>query len=214
MKVVKFATDVTGRVRALQEVGAGLERLSDCNIRMTIDKPFVSEFEHLRHDFNQSLAKFQETLEQVLAQTAMLSTKSGEMTDSAGAIAHRSEQQAAALEQTSAALEQITVTVRQSTGRTAEARKLVHEARAAASQSVEVVTSTVAAMDRIETASREISNIIGVIDEIAFQTNLLALNAGVEAARAGEPGRDSRLSLKRCGSLPSVPRRRPRRFPA
>lgn len=189
MKVVKFATDVTGRVRALQEVGAGLERLSDCNIRMTIDKPFVSEFEHLRHDFNQSLAKFQETLEQVLAQTAMLSTKSGEMTDSAGAIAHRSEQQAAALEQTSAALEQITVTVRQSTGRTAEARKLVHEARAAASQSVEVVTSTVAAMDRIETASREISNIIGVIDEIAFQTNLLALNAGVEAARAGDAGK-------------------------
>ena len=189
MKVVKFATDVTGRVRALQEVGAGLERLSDCNIRMTIDKPFVSEFEHLRHDFNESLAKFQETLEQVLTQTGMLSTKSGEMTDSAGAIAHRSEQQAAALEETSAALEQITVTVRQSTGRTAEARKLVHEARAAASQSVDVVTSTVAAMDRIEAASREISNIIGVIDEIAFQTNLLALNAGVEAARAGEAGK-------------------------
>lgn len=189
IKVVKFATDVTGRVRALQEIGAGLERLSDCNIRVTIDDPFVPEFDHLRHDFNKSLAKFQETLEQVLAETVTLSTKSGEMRDSAEGIAHRSEQQAAALEQTSAALEQITVTVRKSTGRTADARNLVKEARSAASKSVEVVTSTVNAMDRIETASKEISNIIGVIDEIAFQTNLLALNAGVEAARAGEAGK-------------------------
>lgn len=69
-KIVKFATDVSGRVRALQEIGAGLGRLADCNIRITIDEPFVSEFDHLRHDFNESLAKFQETLEQVLAQTS------------------------------------------------------------------------------------------------------------------------------------------------
>lgn len=189
MKVVKFATDVTGRVRALQEVGAGLERLADCNIRITIDEPFVPEFDHLRHDFNQSLAEFQKTLEQVLAETVTLSTKSGEMRESAGGIAHRSEQQAAALEQTSAALEQITVTVRESTGRTAEARKLVLEARDAASKSVDVVNSTISAMDRIEAASKEITNIISVIDEIAFQTNLLALNAGVEAARAGDAGK-------------------------
>lgn len=117
-KIVKFATDVSGRVRALQEIGAGLGRLADCNIRITIDEPFVSEFDHLRHDFNESLAKFQETLEQVLAQTSTLSLKSGEMSESASGIAHRSEQQAAALEQTSAALEQITVTVQESTERT------------------------------------------------------------------------------------------------
>jgi len=188
-KVVKFATDVSGRVRALQEIGAGLQRLADCNIRFTIDDPFVAEFDHLRHDFNESLAKFQETLEEVLTQTSMLSAKSGEMSESAGGIAMRSEQQATALEQTSAALEQITVTVKQSSERTAEARKLVIDARSAATKSVEVVTTTVNAMDRIEAASKEISNIIGVIDEIAFQTNLLALNAGVEAARAGEAGK-------------------------
>ncbi|MCM2292921.1 PAS domain-containing methyl-accepting chemotaxis protein [Allorhizobium sp. BGMRC 0089] len=189
IKVVKFATDVSGRVRALQEIGAGLERLSDCNIRITIDNPFVPEFEHLRHDFNESLAKFQQTLEEVLSQTATLSTKSAEMNDTVSGVSQRSEQQAAALEEASAALEQITVTVRESTGRTSATRTLVRDARSAATQSVAVVTSTVAAMDRIEAASREISSIIGVIDEIAFQTNLLALNAGVEAARAGEAGK-------------------------
>lgn len=188
-KVVKFATDVSGRVTALQEIGAGLQRLSVADIRITIDEPFVEEFEHLRHDFNESLGKFQETLEQVLAQTEMLSTKSGEMTDSADAIAHRSEQQAAALEEASAALEEITVTVKESVERTTEARNLVSEARSAASKSVDVVTLTVGAMDRIESASKEIANIIDVIDQIAFQTNLLALNAGVEAARAGEAGK-------------------------
>ncbi|WP_313615148.1 PAS domain-containing methyl-accepting chemotaxis protein [Agrobacterium sp.] len=189
IKVVKFATDVSGRVKALQEVGAGLERLAECNIRITIDDPFVPEFEHLRHDFNQSLAKFQETLEQVLAETAMLSTKSGEMRASASGIANRSEQQAAALKETSSALEHITVRVRESAGRATDARKLVQEARVAAVDSVKVVASTVDAMARIENASREISKIIDVIDEIAFQTNLLALNAGVEAARAGEAGK-------------------------
>lgn len=188
-KVVKFATDVTGRVRALQQIGAGLGRLADCNIRITIDDPFVAEFDHLRHDFNESLAKFQETLEQVLAQTAMLSSKSGEMRESAGGIADRSEKQAVALEQTSAALEEITVTVGEASNRTSEARRQVRDARQAAARSVDVVTKTVSAMDRIEAASKQISSIISVIDEIAFQTNLLALNAGVEAARAGEAGR-------------------------
>ncbi|TQN61673.1 PAS domain S-box protein [Agrobacterium tumefaciens] len=188
-KVVKFAFDVTDRMHAVEELGAALERLSQCNIRVTLDKPFVGEFERLRRDFNKSIAEFQKTLENVLGQTDDLTKSSQEVSEASVNLAERSREQAVALEETSAALEQITATVRSSTENTKETRKLVQSARTSTAASTEVVERTVNAMQRIETASREISQIIGVIDEIAFQTNLLALNAGVEAARAGEAGK-------------------------
>ena len=173
----------------LEKLGAGLHRLADCNIRMTIDEPFEGDFERLRQDFNVSIATFQATLVQVLDQTHLLHNNGQEMRSAADNLARRTEQQAAALEQTSAALEQVTATVRNSADRTIETRKLVKEARDCAAQSGDVVRNAIQAMHRIEKASSEINQIIGVIDEIAFQTNLLALNAGVEAARAGEAGK-------------------------
>ncbi|RVT81472.1 PAS domain S-box protein [Agrobacterium sp. CNPSo 2736] len=188
-KVVKFAFDVTDRMHAVEELGAALERLSQCNIRITLDKPFVGEFERLRCDFNKSIAEFQKTLENVLGQTGDLTRSSQEVSEASVNLAERSREQAVALEETSAALEEITATVRSSTDNMKETRKLVQSARTSTVASTEVVERTVDAMQRIETASREISQIIGVIDEIAFQTNLLALNAGVEAARAGEAGK-------------------------
>ncbi|MCZ7488776.1 PAS domain-containing methyl-accepting chemotaxis protein [Rhizobium rhizogenes] len=188
-KVAKFAFDVSDRVHAVEELGAALERLSQCNIRVTLDKPFVGEFEGLRRDFNKSIAEFQKTLENVLGQTGDLTRSSQEVSEASVNLAERSREQAVALEETSAALEEITATVRSSTENMKETRKLVQSARTSTVASTEVVERTVDAMQRIETASREISQIIGVIDEIAFQTNLLALNAGVEAARAGEAGK-------------------------
>ena len=189
LKVAKFAFDVTDRMHAVEELGAALERLSQCNIRVTLDKPFVGEFESLRRDFNKSIAEFQKTLENVLGQTGDLTRSSQEVSEASVNLAERSREQAVALEETSAALEEITATVRSSTENMKETRMLVHSARTSTAASTEVVERTVNAMQRIETASREISQIIGVIDEIAFQTNLLALNAGVEAARAGEAGK-------------------------
>ncbi|WP_421593584.1 methyl-accepting chemotaxis protein [Shinella sp. M27] len=188
-KVVKFATDVTERVRAIEEIGAGLGRLAECNIRMTIDNAFIPEFEPLRRDFNNSIGAFQETLSEVLDQTYTQNRSGQDMRKAAEELSERTRQQAVALEETAAALTQATVAVRSSTDRTRETRKLVQDARASAHSSAGVVNDTVSAMQRIEAASSEISQIIGVIDEIAFQTNLLALNAGVEAARAGEAGR-------------------------
>jgi methyl-accepting chemotaxis protein len=108
---------------------------------------------------------------------------------SADDLSKRTETQAASVEETAAALEEITSTVTDSTRRAGDVADLVAQARAGAEKSGLVVKDAVSAMSAIENSSREISNIIGVIDEIAFQTNLLALNAGVEAARAGDAGK-------------------------
>lgn len=173
----------------VETLGAGLGRLAECNIRMTIDQPFSEEFDTLRRDFNNSIATFQATLEQVLSKTGDIGEKSQAMREAAENLSRRTEQQAAALEQTAAALEQVTSTVKASVERTSETRELVRNARQAATSSSEIVRDAIDAMKRIETASGEIGSIIDVIDQIAFQTNLLALNAGVEAARAGDAGK-------------------------
>ncbi len=189
LKVVKFATDVTERMHVVTELGAGLARLSECNIRQTIDEPFIAEFEPLRRDFNASIGAFQEALVSVLQQTSSLNGNSSQMHEAADQLSMRTKEQAASLEQTSAALEEVTATVRSSTVNTEDTRKLVKNALDSASTSASVVQETITAMQRIRSASSEITKIIAVIDEIAFQTNLLALNAGVEAARAGEAGK-------------------------
>jgi methyl-accepting chemotaxis protein len=122
---------------------------------------------------------------------AARSIKSGcsEISIAADDLAQRTERQAAGLEQTAAALDQITATVRRSSEGAERARQVTMTAKAAAERSGAVVEEAVQAMGGIEKSSQSITQIIGVIDEIAFQTNLLALNAGVEAARAGEAGR-------------------------
>lgn len=173
----------------IEHLGAGLQRFSECNISRTIDDPFVENFERIRLDFNNSIAAFQQTLEMVLASTHNIQSSSTEMHDASQNMSTRTEQQAASLEETAAALEQINVSVGHAAVKAEDTRKLAEEAKNCAIDSGEVVRDAVSAMNRIETASSEISQIIGVIDEIAFQTNLLALNAGVEAARAGEAGK-------------------------
>lgn len=183
------AADADALQFVVDTLGAGLNRLAEGDIRITLDQPFSTQFETLRSDFNTSIARFQETLQQVLQETRGLHDNGQEMRSAADSLSKRTEQQAAALEQTAAALEQVSATVRSSAERTEAVRTLVRDARTSAAGSTEVVDRAIKAMQRIEASSGEISKIIGVIDEIAFQTNLLALNAGVEAARAGEAGK-------------------------
>ena len=104
-------------------------------------------------------------------------------------LSQRTEEQAASLEETASSMEQMTATVKQNADNAREADKLASDARAQAEKGGQVVSEAVAAMGEINVSSKQIADIIGVIDEIAFQTNLLALNAAVEAARAGEQGR-------------------------
>ena len=116
-------------------------------------------------------------------------TASKQISEGNSNLSQRTQEQASALEETASSMEEMTSTVKQNADNTRQANQLVANARTQAQDGGEVVTKAVAAMEQINTSSKKIADIIGVIDEIAFQTNLLALNAAVEAARAGEQGR-------------------------
>ncbi|SES42586.1 methyl-accepting chemotaxis protein [Rhizobium sp. NFR03] len=175
--------------QATTGLGEGLKHLSNGDLTFQLETPFAADFEALRTDFNAAVAQLAGTLRAVADATGSIDNGSREVSVSADDLSKRTEQQAAALEETAAALDEITVNVANSSKRADEARKIAVLANESAAQSGKVVADAVDAMQKIEQSSNEISNIIGVIDEIAFQTNLLALNAGVEAARAGEAGK-------------------------
>jgi methyl-accepting chemotaxis protein len=125
----------------------------------------------------------------LLSSVGVIRTGAQQITSAADDLSQRTEQQAASLEEAAAALDEITATVRHSAQGATHAREVVGTAKSDVERSREVVREAVDAMSGIEGFSHQISQIVGVIDEIAFQTNLLALNAGVEAARAGESGK-------------------------
>lgn len=174
---------------AVDALKHGLQRLADGDITAQIDTPFREDFDGLRRDFNQTITELQSVVSEIRVNSISIQSYSRQMQSAAEDLAKRTEQQAASLEQTSAALDQITARVRTSAERANEAGGMVEGTRQTSERSGKVVADAMSAMERIEDASREIGNIINVIDEIAFQTNLLALNAGVEAARAGEAGK-------------------------
>ncbi|WP_097108277.1 methyl-accepting chemotaxis protein [Hoeflea halophila] len=179
--------------QALQQIvkvlADGLGRLSDGDLVHRIDTPFEGDLDRLRIDFNDSVTKLNAAMASVGENAKAINAGASEIRNAADHLARRTEQQAASVEETAAALEEITTTVKDSATRAEEVATLVARTRSGAEKSGEVVSRAVQAMQDIEKSSGEISNIIGVIDDIAFQTNLLALNAGVEAARAGEAGK-------------------------
>jgi methyl-accepting chemotaxis protein len=174
---------------AVGKLAQALERLANGDISFEIEGRFHGRLEQLRNDFNLSLSRLRDTMHQISGNVDQIQNNGRQMAQSALDLARRTEQQAASLEETAAAVDEITAAVRSSSERAEMVNGVVREAKKNADESAVVVGSAISAMGRIEEASRQISNIIGVIDEIAFQTNLLALNAGVEAARAGEAGK-------------------------
>ena len=177
------------QMHVVEAIAEGLERLSGGDLIFRLDDPFAAEYEKLRTDFNGAMDRLQETMTEVLGKAQALHSGTDEISTAADDLSRRTEQQAASLEQTAAALDEITATVRKTSDGAVQARQVVGGAKQDAEQSSQVVRQAVEAMSGIEKSSKEIGQIIGVIDEIAFQTNLLALNAGIEAARAGDAGR-------------------------
>lgn len=175
--------------RATGSLAAALRALASGDMSCEIHEAFAPQFEALRSDFNRSVSQLRQTLLTVRQSVASVSGGASEISAASDDLSRRTEQQAASLEETAAALEQITSNVSATSRRSNEASSVTRDAQMQAGKSGEVVREAVVAMERIDQASRQIGQIISVIDEIAFQTNLLALNAGVEAARAGEAGK-------------------------
>jgi len=189
VKIVKFATDVTGRVRSVDQIAEGLAQLAANRLTHRISGAVDPAFEKVKGDFNNAVANLQRTMEAVKAATDSVDGGSNEIARASDDLSKRTEQQAASLEETAAALDQITQTVRRTAEGAKQASDAATNARSEAEKSGNVMRDAVGAMTEIESSSSQIGQIIGVIDEIAFQTNLLALNAGVEAARAGDAGK-------------------------
>ncbi len=175
--------------RGLAETGEVLAGLAarDLNVRMSGDHR--GAFARLKHDINaviDSLADFVAGLKQT---SSALRTATGEILSGANDLSERTTRQAATIEETTAAMEQLAATVVANDRRAEAASVKAGSVSQTASEGGEVMRHATAAMERIKDSSGKISNIIGLIDDIAFQTNLLALNASVEAARAGEAGK-------------------------
>ena len=175
--------------RTVDLLGAALEALAGGDLTHRINAEMPPRSEMLKQNFNSTAEKLQQTMQLIAHNAQGVRSGAGEITQASDDLSRRTEQQAASLEETAAALDQITATVRKTAEGANAARSAAAAAKADAENSGEVVRETVSAMSGIEASSKQIGNIIGVIDEIAFQTNLLALNAGVEAARAGDAGR-------------------------
>jgi methyl-accepting chemotaxis protein len=182
----KGADEQSQVVRALK-TGLGKLAAGDLTFRLTDEFPLA--YREIKEEFNLSITRLRETLQVLSESTREVSNASTEISASTTDLSQRAENQAATLERTSASLEQISTVVKQNAENAQQASVSAVDARDIADRNGRVVAKAVEAMDRIKDSSSKISDIIGVIDEIARQTNLLALNAAVEAARAGDAGR-------------------------
>ena len=189
----RFAASVNELVasvdRGVAETRRVVSALAEGDLTEAMRGDFQGAFGELQQNVNATMDNLRSVLGEVRAAIDTINGGAGEMRTASGDLSKRTEQQAASLEETSSALEEITAAVKNSTERALEASHMVDEARRSTERSSAVVEDAITAMGRIEQASKEIGQIINVIDEIAFQTNLLALNAGVEAARAGDAGK-------------------------
>ena len=173
----------------LKDVAEALASLAQGNLTNRITADYQGTYETLKQDVNQTTERLAKTVTDIITAANEISNASSEIAAGGADLSQRTEQQASNLEETAASMEEMATTVKQNAENAQQANQLSITARSTAETGGEVVNKAVTAMAGIEESSQKVSDIIGVIDEIAFQTNLLALNAAVEAARAGEAGK-------------------------
>jgi methyl-accepting chemotaxis protein len=188
---VKGEQEALASERALvaNSIGAGLAKLASMDLTVRLTEELPEAYRKLQDDFNSAMEQIESSIENVGASSEEIRSGTTEIAQASDDLSRRTESQAASLEETAAAVEEITATVKKTAEGASHARRVVTTAKSQAEKSGQVVHKAIEAMCAIEQSSKQINQIIGVIDEIAFQTNLLALNAGVEAARAGDAGR-------------------------
>lgn len=182
-KLVNIADDV------ISDVVDMFDGLAKGDLTRQISGDYQGQFGKLKTDANATVSRLTDVLNGILESASTVTAGAEEIAKGNADLSQRTEEQAASLEETASSMEEMTTTVRQSADNANLADDLAKEASDKANHGGKVVKQAVSAMEAIDESSKRISDIIGVIDEIAFQTNLLALNAAVEAARAGEQGR-------------------------
>ena len=196
-KVIKYATDVTDQVlmnraldAAVRETQAVVRGAIAGDLTRRIDTHGkAGQIAELSNSVNELIESLMRVVAEIKRAASEVQGGAQEISQGNMNLSQRTEEQASSLEETASSMEEMTSTVKSTADNAAQARQLANVARDQADRGGRVVNAAVAAMSGINSASRKIADIIGVIDEIAFQTNLLALNAAVEAARAGEQGR-------------------------
>ena len=201
----KLKTDINGTSDQLSEVVGGvagaLGALAEGDLTQRIEADYNGLFQKLKTDTNATADQLSEVVAEIVAGANEVANAAQEISSGTMDLSQRTEEQAASLEETAASMEEMASTVKQNAENAQQANQLSIGAREVAGKGGQVVGDAVEAMTRIEGSSQKISDIIGVIDEIAFQTNLLALNAAVEAARAGEAGKGFAVVASEVGTL-------------
>ncbi len=174
---------------AVNDVVRVMGAMAKGDLTESITRDYDGAFGQLKSDVNATVVQLTEVIGNIRSSATAITSAAGEIAQGNADLSQRTEEQASSLEETASSMEEMTSAVRQSATNAKKASELASDAQEKAREGGEVVGRAVTAMSEINESSKKISDIIGVIDEIAFQTNLLALNAAVEAARAGEQGR-------------------------